>query len=83
MRTTISIDDALLREVRALSAANGTTLSEFVEQALRVALARREAPHTPLELATFRGDGLMPGVDLDDTAALLDVMDADEADAAL
>jgi hypothetical protein len=30
-----------------------------------------------VRLRTFRGQGLRPGVDLDDTASLLDVMDRD------
>lgn len=81
MRTTISIDDALLRQVRALAVASGSTLSEFVEQSLRVAVARREGPRPPVRLTTVAGDGLMPGVDLDDSAALLDLMEASERDA--
>ncbi len=31
---------------------------------------------TPVTLTTFGGSGLQPGVDLDDSAALLDLMDA-------
>jgi hypothetical protein len=51
-----------------------------IEGALREMLARREQ-HTrsAVTLATFRGNGLRPGVDLDDRAALHDLMDADEA----
>jgi hypothetical protein len=30
-------------------------------------------------MRTFRGNGLLPGVDLDDTAALLDLMDEHDA----
>jgi len=33
-------------------------------------------------LPTFSGNGLHPGVDLDDSAALLDLMEGDEPDAA-
>ena len=32
-----------------------------------------------LPLPTFRGEGLQPGVDLDDTASLLDLMSAGDA----
>ena len=39
-----------------------------------------EQPETaPARLPTFRGAGLQPGVDLDDTAALLDGMDSSDA----
>lgn len=33
----------------------------------------------PLPLPTFRGEGLQPGVDLDDTASLLDLMTEGDA----
>lgn len=33
----------------------------------------------PVPLPTFPGHGLQPGVDLDDTASLLDLMDARDA----
>jgi hypothetical protein len=33
-----------------------------------------ENPRSPIELPTFRGKGLRPGVDLDDSAALLELM---------
>lgn len=33
----------------------------------------------PVPLPTFRGQGLQPGVDLDDTASLLDLMDGSDA----
>ena len=33
----------------------------------------------PVSLPTFKGKGLQPGVDLDDTASLLDLMQAHDA----
>lgn len=36
-------------------------------------------PHKPVSLPLFKGKGLQPGVDLDDTASLLDLMQADDA----
>lgn len=79
MRTTIRLDDHLLREAKARAARAGRSLNEFIEDALRTAvLADREAPvHTP-EIPVFRGGrGLRPGVDLDNNAALLALMDND------
>lgn len=78
MRTTVRLDPQLLAEAKVRAAASGTTLTALLEQALRESLARREAKAAarPLRLKTFKGGGLRPGVDLDDGAALLDLMDA-------
>jgi hypothetical protein len=52
-------------------------LTQVIEEALREALGRRkrrarsEAPRLPV----FGDGGLLPGIDLDDSAALLDAMD--------
>jgi hypothetical protein len=55
----------------------GRTLTEVIEEALRLALGRRPAATAapPAALPTFGSGGVLPGVDLDDTAALLDLMD--------
>lgn len=78
MRTTVRLDPHLLAEARKRAAATGTTLTAVFEQALRESLARRSLKPAarPLRLKTFKGSGLRPGVDLDDSAALLDLMDA-------
>jgi hypothetical protein len=75
MRTTIRLDANLLAEAKQMAARTGRTLTAVIEDALRQALARsRQAgAGQRLELPTFRGEGLHPGVDLDDTAALLDI----------
>lgn len=78
MRTTIRMDPHLLTAAKKRAAASGTTLTAVLEQALRELLARRELTATarPLRLKTFKGNGLRAGVDLDDSAALLDLMDS-------
>ena len=43
MRTTIRLDDDLLREAKAYAAATDRTLTRLIEDALREALARRQA----------------------------------------
>jgi hypothetical protein len=77
MRTTVRLDEDLLREVKRLAAEERMTLTAVLEQALREMLARRrqrrDRPRVPLP--TFRGRGLQPGVDLDGSSALLDLMD--------
>ena len=78
MRTTVTIDDALLVEVKTYAAATGRTMGEVIEDAIRAAFARRKAVRSaPVRLPTWNGGGSQPGVDLDDSAALLDLMDDD------
>jgi hypothetical protein len=81
MRTTIRLDDHLLREAKAVAAASGRTLTELIEDALREALARRQqgTGRARLVLRSFKGSGLRPGVDLDDSAALHELMDRADA----
>lgn len=80
MRTTIRLDPDLLRDVKQLSAATGKTMTAIIEEALREMFARRRTikEEPPTYLTTVSGQGLQPGVDLDDTAALIDLME--EAD---
>ncbi|MGH7393046.1 MAG: CopG family ribbon-helix-helix protein [Candidatus Rokuibacteriota bacterium] len=77
MRTTVRLDDDLLRQVKALAGQTGRTLTAVIEDALREALGRhRTRPRRPrTSLPRFKGKGLRPGVDVDDTAGLLDIMD--------
>lgn len=55
------------------------TVTSFIQEALRPALTRHvQAPsRTPYRIGPLQGNGLQPGVDLDDNAALLDLMDDD------
>jgi hypothetical protein len=77
MRTTVRLDEELLREAKLLAAAERTTLTALLEQALREMLARRkrvhDCPRVPLPIS--EGWGLRPGIDLNNNAALLDLMD--------
>jgi hypothetical protein len=77
MRTTIRIDQQLLTEAKKVAAERGTTLTAIIEDSLRETFARRVAPRrrAKFRFPTFRGGGLQPGVDLDDSAALLDRME--------
>ena len=77
MRTTITIDELLLIEVKTQAARSGQTIGRVIEDALRLAMAQRrgaasgQLPDLPVVLV----GGLQPGVDLDDNAALLDLME--------
>ena len=82
MRTTIRIDEALLRDAKHLAVRTGRSLTAVIEDALREALAhqRHAAPRKPVELVTVGGLGLRPGVDLDDSASLLELMETPDHD---
>ena len=81
MRTTRRLVEQLLQEAKEVAAHAGTTLTRLIEDALREALARRRegAARKRVALPTFKGKGLQPGVDLGDSAALLDLMEGRRA----
>jgi hypothetical protein len=78
MRTTVRLDDDLLARAKAFAARTGRTLTAVIEDALRAALARpqRRPREARPELPTFGSGGTLPGVDLDDSASLHDVMES-------
>lgn len=80
MRTTVRLNDALLKAAKQYALERGQSLTGLIEEALREKLARqeREVKRKPFKLITHKGGGLQPGVDLDDNSALLDLMDGIE-----
>ena len=81
MRTTLELNDQLVRRAKKVAAERGTTLTAIIEDALREKLTRpdRPAARKRRALHTFKGDGLQPGIELGSTAALLDLLDDDAA----
>jgi hypothetical protein len=78
MRTTVRLDDALLDQARREASRRGETLTALIEQGLRLVLARTRGPRRRgrIVLPTSRArGGLLPGVDLNDSALLLDIME--------
>jgi hypothetical protein len=76
VRTTITIDDHLLDEVRRRAAERRQTVSQVIEDSVRDALLRhRDEVRAPFRVRAFSSGGYRPGVDLDDNAGLLDLMD--------
>ncbi len=77
MRTTVRLEDRLLADAKQFALERGTTLTAVIDRALRDLLrTRHDLVHAPrMPLPTFCGNGLQPGVDLDDSASLLDLMD--------
>ena len=78
MRTTVRLDDKLLADAKRHAAETGRTLTGLLEDALRASLARRHlsSKRKPVRLKTVKGNGVQPGVDLDDSSALLDLMES-------
>ena len=68
MRTTLTIDDRLLGEAKAVAARTHRTIGSVFEDALRQMLARADDPRSPtgaVSLPSDGGSGLQPGVDLE------------------
>jgi len=81
MRTTIDIDDDVLRELKKLAASTNRTLRAVIEDAVRAELTRRDRHPTDVEVPeviTFAGKGTRPGVNLNSSADLLDLMEGRE-----
>ena len=78
MRTTIRLDEALMARARQEAARRGITLTSLIEQGLQLALRRplKRPKHTAVLLPECHaGGGVLPGVDLNDSAGLLERMD--------
>ena len=79
MRTTLDLDDAVLKQAKKRAVEYGRSLTSYIEDALRLAEARRRKPGKKQKIrVSRRGLGLKKGINLDDTSALLDILD--EAD---
>lgn len=77
MRKTVRLDDQLLKSAKRFAHETGKSLTAVIEDALRQILSRRTAkqPRKPVKLTTVSGDGVRPGVDLNDSPVLLGLMD--------
>ena len=78
MRTTIRLNELLLKKAKIYAAKNSTSLTKLIENSLKETLSRISpgSKKAKVKLTTFKGDGLMPGIDLDDNASLLDSMES-------
>jgi len=76
----VTINDDLLAEAKRAAIDRGTTLGEVLEDALRLSFeVAQQAADRPTRLTTYGRGGLAPGVDLNDNAALLDLLEEDDA----
>ena len=76
-RTTVRLPEDLVRQAKRKAAAEGRSLTALIEEGLRRVLSER-APagrRRVLPPVSAAGGGLMPGIDLDDFAALQEMDD--------
>lgn len=81
MRTTVRLDRALMARAKEESARTGETLTAMIERGLRLVLASpvRNQRKAIIRIPVSRSvGGLRPGVNLDDSAALLDILESRE-----
>lgn len=81
MRITIRLEDQLHKEARSFAAQSGRTLTAVIEDALRQSLARMKVKPTHQRVylpVSGEVGGLQPGVDLNNSAALLDLIEPPE-----
>lgn len=77
MRTTITLDDRLLDQLKRRAADSGTSVSKLVEQAVRLFIRTPRAAAAPesFELVTFGSGGRFSRQNIDKSAALLEAED--------
>jgi hypothetical protein len=73
MKTTLTIDDSVMKALKQEAARRGCTMSELVETALRLLLASRPRPSKLPALPSFRSGGAL--VDIADRDALYAAME--------
>ncbi len=76
MRTTVRINEELLKRARKRAADEGRTLTSLVEEGLALILTqakRRHGEHVELPVSKASG-GVLPGVDLNRSCDLEEVM---------
>ena len=73
MKTTLNIDDTVMRRLRHEAARQGRTMSEMVETALRLLLLPKTPQQSLKPLPRFRGGGAL--VDIADREALYEAME--------
>ena len=79
MKTTLDIDDRLLREAKAAAAKERTSLTRLIEEGLALRLRGKAAAQVrPIKLRLLPpGGALMPGIDPTSNKSMLDAMDDD------
>ena len=76
MRTTITIDDEVLDQLKTRAATEGTTVSRLIEDSVRLAARpSSDVAESRFELVTFGKGGRFTSLNVDRTSALLELDD--------
>lgn len=79
MRTTITLDDRLLAQLKKRASGSGTSVSRLIEQAVRLLMRTSPAGKRQdrFDLVTFGAGGRFSRQNIDKTSALLEADDVD------
>ena len=79
MRTTVTLNDRLMAQLKRRAAEQGTSVSKLVEQAVRLFVRTPRAPAASprFELVTFGKGGRFSRHNIDKTSALLEADDVE------
>jgi len=78
MRTTITLDDRLLERLKKRAAESGASVSGLIESAVRLLLQASAAQRPDrFDLVTFGEGGQFTTLNIDKTAALLELEDVE------
>jgi hypothetical protein len=77
MRTTVTIDDHLYEEAKVLAARSHGSVGTVISEALRrfIAESKTQPVEELPELPRWRGGPVKPGIDINDTSAVLAMLD--------
>ena len=73
-RTTLVLDDSLLRQIKKKAADEGRTFQAVANELLRRALTQPERKPYRLKLQGWKAE-LQPGIDISDRSTLFDILD--------
>lgn len=80
MRTTIRMNDELLRRAKKLAAQEGRTLTSIIEEGVATVVNSRQNPQKAEDFrlpVSKKGGGVWPGIDINNSAQLYEIMDRD------
>jgi hypothetical protein len=78
LRTTVRVEEGLLEKAKAEAARRHTTLTALIEEGLRLTIGNVKTPVRRKKVAlpvSRRGGGTMPGIDINNSADLLDFLE--------
>lgn len=78
LRTTVRLEESLLEQAKAEAARQKTTVTALIEEGLHLVLKNAQKPVKRRRVVlpvSRQGGGTRPGVDLSNSAELLDIME--------